>query len=223
MESAEILAAAAGDGAILLDEIDLPPGLVDVRERFGCSRPADLDVGFGKGLSLREWAAARPHGTLLGIEKRRGFALYAAARLDAPARARVRALRGDFRALAPRLRPDGFFRACSINFPDPWWKRRHQKRQVVCQATVDEIARLLEPGGELLLQTDVVDRAERFREAFTASGQFDDAAGPGSYLPANPTGVRSDREVRCEREGLVVYRLVFRRRPVRPAEACRGA
>lgn len=199
------------EGGVLFDEREIGAGPVDARAAFGCTTPADLDVGFGKGMSLRGWAERNREGCVLGIEKRRSFALHALARLDAAARARVRVVRADFRALAPRLGPAGLFRHCRLDFPDPWWKRRHQKRQVVTGTAAGEIARLLAPGGYVFVQTDVPDRAEKFRAAFLDTGAFEDLSGPGGFLAENPTGVRSNREIRCAREGVPVYRMMFRR------------
>jgi tRNA (guanine-N7-)-methyltransferase len=44
--------------------------------------------------------------------------------------------------------------------PDPWPKKRHHKRRIVSQANLDEFARILKPGGTLIMTTDVPDLAE---------------------------------------------------------------
>lgn len=44
--------------------------------------------------------------------------------------------------------------------PDPWPKTRHHKRRIVSQGNLDEFARVLKPGGRLVLATDVDDLAE---------------------------------------------------------------
>jgi tRNA (guanine-N7-)-methyltransferase len=46
-----------------------------------------------------------------------------------------------------------------VLFPDPWPKARHRKRRLVNPATLAEIARVLVPGGELRLGTDIGDYA----------------------------------------------------------------
>jgi len=212
MDAVAIRTEAVAESRVCFGEAELAPGPVDVRTAFGLGRPADLDIGFGKGRSLAEWALARRDGMLLGIEKRKGFVGRALERLDAAARLRVRIVHGDARAVLPRLRPAGFFRSCAMSFPDPWWKRRHMKRQVVGTPLAEEIARLLGPGGEMFLQTDVEERAAQFRSAFAGCGRFDDISGPGGFLPANPTGIRSNREIRYAETGVPVFRMLFRKR-----------
>jgi tRNA (guanine-N7-)-methyltransferase len=193
-----------------IDEHDLGAGEVDLFATLGCVAPVDIDVGFGKGRSLLEWSARGFEGTLLGVEVRRSFVEVACSRAARMQACGIRIVRGDFRSLAPRLRPDRAVRRFFLHFPDPWWKKRHLKRQVVSPAVVAAIARLLEPGGEVFVQTDVPERAEEFRAAFRGAG-LEDAPPGGRALETNPFGVRSNREARCEAAGVPVYRMLFRR------------
>jgi tRNA (guanine-N7-)-methyltransferase len=205
-------AASTGTaGPDVLDEYGLPAGPLELGGVLGCGAPLDLDVGFGKGRSLLEWAQRGFGGTLLGVEVRRSFVELAAARLARAGAQGVRLLRGDFRALAPRLVPDGGVRRCFLHFPDPWWKKRHLKRQVVSGPVLAELVRLLAPGGEVVLQTDVAERAAEFRAALAETGleerHFAEGGPEGNLL-----GVRSNREIRCAEAGLPVYRMVYAKR-----------
>jgi tRNA (guanine-N7-)-methyltransferase len=76
-----------------------------------------------------------------------------------------------------------------------------------------EIARLLAPGGELFVQTDVAERAEQYEAQITGSGLFVPAGdAPGSARMAdNPYGARSPREHRAIKDGLPVGRMRFRK------------
>jgi tRNA (guanine-N7-)-methyltransferase len=100
-----------------------------------------------------------------------------------------------------------------LNFPDPWWKKRHQKRKVLDPALVEEAARLLERGGELFLQTDVGERAVEYAALLAGDPRFVPAGDePGSpTLGDNPYDARSPRERRAIADGLPVHRLRFRR------------
>src|SRR5690242_21919861 len=42
-----------------------------------------------------------------------------------------------------------------VNFPDPWFKRKHRARRMVDDTLADAIAEVLAPGGEVFVQTDV--------------------------------------------------------------------
>jgi tRNA (guanine-N7-)-methyltransferase len=175
----------------------------------------ELEIGPGpKAGFLVERASAAPEAGLVGIEIRKKWASVGDARLAKlgyAARARVFC---DNALLAlPRLYPDAAVRRAFLHFPDPWWKKRHQKRLVMGDTFLDEIARLLEPGGELYVQTDVEERAELYGNVVSSHPRFEPAGdAPGSYGVAdNPYGARSPREHRAIADGLPVYRMRWRR------------
>jgi len=117
---------------------------------------------------------------------------------------------GDARELVARFAPDGCLARVFINFPDPWWKARHAKRTVVTASLAGEVARLLRPGGELYVQTDVAPRAEAFRAALTGEPRLVPVA-PGGFVDENPHGAVSNRERRCLDAGVPIFRLRYLR------------
>jgi tRNA (guanine-N7-)-methyltransferase len=100
-----------------------------------------------------------------------------------------------------------------LHFPDPWWKKRHEKRLVMGDSFLGEVVRLLRPGGELFVQTDVADRAEQYAAQIALTRELEpwgDSAGT-PWLADNPYGARSPREHRAIKDGLPVFRLRYRR------------
>lgn len=175
----------------------------------------ELEVGPGRGGFLFERAVAAPDAGLVGLEVRRKWAAIVDARLaKAGLGARARVFAEDAKAALPRLGPDGVFARAFLHFPDPWWKKRHAKRLVMGDDFLDEIARLVAPGGELYVQTDVAERADQYEARILADARFEPAGdAPGSARMAdNPYGARSPREHRAIKDGLPVHRLRFRRR-----------
>ena len=59
-----------------------------------------------------------------------------------------------------------------ILFPDPWPKKRHQKRRLVAHETMAQIARVLKPGGELRFASDSVSYAGEALLTILANGAF---------------------------------------------------
>lgn len=185
---------------------------LDLLEIFPQSREIEMEIGFGRGLFLRQRAARVPEHGLLGIEIKNKWAYLVEQRAQAAGLGNVRVFAGDVRELLPRLRPAGALARVFIHFPDPWWKKRHEKRSVVCTATLDALAPLLRPGGELFVQTDVQDRAQAHHALLAAHPAFELGAGDG-WLAENPYGAVSNREARAAQDGLPVYRLLATRRP----------
>ncbi|HEY8076216.1 MAG TPA: tRNA (guanine-N7)-methyltransferase, partial [Labilithrix sp.] len=81
-------------------------------------------------------------------------------------------------------------------------------------AFLDQVARLLEPGGELYVQTDVEERAALYEDAVSSHASFAPAGdAPGSARVAeNPYGARSPREHRAIADGLPVHRFRWTKR-----------
>ena len=175
----------------------------------------ELEVGPGRGGFVFERVAVDPEIALIGLEVRRKWATIVdrrLAKLGLGGRARVFA--EDAKFAMRTLGPDGVFTRAYLLFPDPWWKKKHEKRLVMGDVFLEEIARLLRPGGELFVETDVEDRAELYSTQIGACASFAPAGDlEGSpNLTENPYGARSPREHRAIADGLPVYRLRFRRK-----------
>jgi tRNA (guanine-N7-)-methyltransferase len=193
----------------------LPEGTdpVDLRSLFGSVQgPIEIEIGPGRGGFLFERAAVVPDACILGLEIRLKWAHVVNERLGkAGLSPRVQSLAEDAKVALPRLVPDGSVRAFFLHFPDPWWKKRHEKRLVMGDALLDQIARLLVPGGALYIQTDVEDRAALYEaqvlahQAFVPRGDREGSA----RVEENPYGARSPREHRAIADGLPVHRLLF--------------
>jgi tRNA G46 methylase TrmB len=136
---------------------------------------------------------------------------------------RCRVFAEDARAALPR-----FVEACLcrvfIQFPDPWWKKRHKKRRLTSDSVFDDVTRLLVDHGELFIQTDVEERIDSFAAIADAHPDLV-PFGSEARVSENPYGARTPREHRAIRDGLPIYRLRYRRRarnasgspPSRPA------
>ncbi len=175
----------------------------------------ELEIGPGRGGFVFERLAAEPRAGVIGLEVRRKWATIVdkrLAKLGLGPRGRVFA--EDAKQAMLRLGPDGVFRRAYLHFPDPWWKKRHTKRLVMGDVFLEQVARLLGPGGELFVQTDVEMRAEQYLAQIGASPDFVPGGDtPGDpRLAENPYNARSPREHRAIADGLPVTRLRFLRR-----------
>ncbi len=193
----------------------LPPG-DDLEPRSlvtGGVGPVEIEIGPGRGGFLFERLSADPTAAMVGFEIRRKWATIVDERLRARGFGdRARVFAEDARNALPRLRA-GTVRAVFMNFPDPWWKKRHRKRLVASADLLRQIARVTVAGGELFFQTDVEERADEF-EALVADvpgfAPLGDAPGT-PRLAENPYRAMSPRERRAVADGLPVVRLRFAR------------
>jgi tRNA (guanine-N7-)-methyltransferase len=175
----------------------------------------ELEVGPGRGRFLLERAVAAPEAAIVGMEIRRKWATIVDERLaKRQLGARARCFAEDARQVLPRIANTGGVKRVFLHFPDPWWKKRHEKRLVMGELFLREVARLLEVGGELYIQTDVPFRADQYANAGLGYEAFEPAGDePGSAILAlSPYGARSDREARADVDGLPVTRMRFRKK-----------
>jgi len=197
------------DGAPRLPE----EGDIDPRATLGSGgRPVELEIGPGRGAFLIERLEASPDVFLLGLEIRKKWASIVDDRLRVRGIApRGRVFAEDARSALPRFK-SGCVSVVFLHFPDPWWKKRHAKRRVVTGDLLEQIARLLVPGGELFYQSDVPERARDF-EALAAERFVPwEQTGPSAAVTDNPYGASSNREKRARTDGLPVIRLRYRGR-----------
>jgi tRNA (guanine-N7-)-methyltransferase len=187
-----------------------PEGGLDLGQLAPGHGPIELEIGFGHGLFLYERALAVPHTRLIGLEIKKKWAHLVRERCAKRGLGNVTAWSDDARQLLPRL-PGATLARVFMHFPDPWWKRRHEKRRLTGDTLLVEIARVLAPGGEFFMQTDVAERAALHLEALRAEAVWE-LAGDGGYIEENPYQARSNREVRAEQDGLPVYRTLAIRR-----------
>ncbi len=117
-----------------------------------------LEIGFGGGEHLVWQARHRPDVGLIGCEPFEDGIVKVLTAIEDDGLSNVRIHPDDARAIL-RWLPDASVSRVFVLFPDPWPKARHRKRRLVNPATLAEIARVLMPGGELRLGTDIGDYA----------------------------------------------------------------
>ena len=193
---------------ILLDA-DRLASPVDFAAMFGNTRPVELEIGSGKGTFLLARASARPEVNFLGLEYAAAYARYCADRFRRAELTNVRMLRveaGVFfkTALAPRS-----LQRVHVYFPDPWPKRRHQRRRLIQPPLVDLVRRALRPGGQLLIVTDHFDYARHMRRVLHDVAGFVRIPTPRLVEAEGLVGTNFERKYRAQ--GRPVYSLALMR------------
>jgi len=140
-----------------------------------------LEIGFGGAEHLIWQARANPHVGLIGCEPFADGIVKALSAIEAANLSNVRIHADDARPLL-RWLPAASIARTFILFPDPWPKKRHHKRRLVSQASLAELARVMRPGGELRIATDVADYAGAILLAVEQQQSFRPTpAGPGVW------------------------------------------
>ncbi|MBD2102351.1 tRNA (guanosine(46)-N7)-methyltransferase TrmB [Leptolyngbya sp. FACHB-261] len=175
------------------------------------AQPLHLDIGCGKGRFLLALAQQQPDWNLLGLEIREPLVEQANRWGREQGLTNLHYLFCNVNLSLRSLFQPGDLSAVTIQFPDPWFKQRHQKRRVVQPELVTELALLLVPGGRVFVQSDIEAVALQMRERFEADPAFVNLAGTGNWIADNPLGVATERECSTLERGQPVYRAWFER------------
>ena len=132
---------------------------------FARAGPLIVEIGFGNGDYLIHLAETRPDCNILGFEISSQSLDKAEAKIEKRQLSNVRPIhcRAET-ALAHLLGPETVTEF-HINYPDPWFKKRHRRRRLMQRETVDLLASRLRAGGALHLATDIVEYAQMAGEA----------------------------------------------------------
>lgn len=178
-------------------------------EIYGRSARLEVEIGFNRGVFLSELAEIEPDINVLGIEIQRRYCwrlanLFAAA---SGGPTNLKMIWADAKVVTSVLLPPQSVGAFYINFPDPWWKKRHHKRRLVDTAFAKDLVTALDVGGEIWVKSDVLAIADEIRDALEEqsnlelSDPYTEACKPLTH-----------RERKCLQQGLDIHRFRFRKR-----------
>ncbi len=180
--------------------------------------PIHIDIGSAKGEFLIELAIKYPDWNFVGLEireplvslsekKRMKLGLNNLKFLFCNANVSLDAWLSDL--------DRGQLKRVSIQFPDPWFKRKHVKRRVLNINLLNSIAKYMSKDGEIFIQSDIFKLIEYMTNIADKSIYFNrkDLGGP-KFLVENPYVVKTDRELFSIKKNLPIYRVIYIRNSV---------
>jgi len=149
-----------------------PAWTFDPVAAFGREAPLIVEIGSGRGEALAHAAQNRPDVDFLGLEVYvPGVAqTIVTLRHHGTDNARL-AIVNAAEALSTMLQPASVHELW-VFFPDPWHKKRHNKRRLVTHDFAQLAAHVLEPGGVWRFATDWDDYAVQAAEVLTSAPGF---------------------------------------------------
>jgi tRNA (guanine-N7-)-methyltransferase len=182
---------------------ELPVAPLDPAELFGREAPLHVDLGCGDGSFLCELAPQLTEKNFLGIERLRRRV--EKARRKSETIDNVCLLRAEISHAVRYLLPENSVATFYLLFPDPWPKRRHQRRRIFTRDFLNTIAAALQKGGLLRVTTDQLDYFQQIEGLGRVHPQFEIVDVDDVTLPST----KFERRF-CEK-GAPIYRLTFRK------------
>ena len=175
--------------------------------------PIHLDIGSAKGEFLIELASKHPSWNFLGLEIRETLVSSAERKREQLGLQNLKFLYCNVNISLDEWLSDLNFdqlKRVSIQFPDPWFKRKHIKRRVLKKNLLNSIARVMSKDGELFIQSDIFQLIEYMCSAIDDSFYFDNKVVKGlKWLEKNPYEVSTDRESFVLKQDLPIYRAMY--------------
>jgi tRNA (guanine-N7-)-methyltransferase len=188
--------------------------LLDFDQAFGRRAPTVLEIGFGMGDATAQIAAARPQDNFIGIEVHAPGVGALLQRIEERGLTNLRLLQHDAVEVLRDMIAPGSLAGIHVYFPDPWHKKKHNKRRLIQSAFVRELSSRLAPGGYLHCATDWQPYAQQMREVLAAEPTLENSAegSADGYAPRPGWRPLTKFENRGIKLGHGVWDLVFTRR-----------
>jgi len=176
-----------------------PAHVMDQQAVFGRTAPLVVEIGSGRGDALVHAAHAHPELDFLGLEVYLPGVAQTLVTMRHQGVTNVRLMIVNAAEALRTMIPAGSVHELRIWFPDPWHKKRHQKRRLVTPAFAELAARVLQPGGTWRMATDWQDYADQMLDVLRQSPDFDSSGTWAPRFDGRPV-------TRFEGKGLDVHR-----------------
>ena len=203
------------ENTVSLSEVAAP---VDWEVLFGNTHPVEIEIGFGKGRFLLEASKRHPEVNYIGIERAQKYVELTRERFEKYMRhfgidrasgmfSNVRLAWTDANYFLTRYVRAASVQAYHIYFPDPWPRKRQQKRRIFrnqefLEALTDT---LNSENGRLYVVTDYAEYFQEIQERLAQLDRFqlvDAARRPDQDIATN-------FETKYILEGRTIYRAVY--------------
>ena len=177
--------------------------VLDLSSLFGNSNPVVLEIGSGKGRFLIGTAAENPDRNFLGIEKSLHYHRLIGERVRKRGLTNVRLINHDAFLVMEKMIASESVSELHIYFPDPWPRKREQKRRIIREAALAEMKRVLVPGGSGVYVTDHQEYFEIAAPLIASVFRSE------TRVPGPDDAPRTNYEAKYREEGRPIYEVRF--------------
>ena len=175
--------------------------------------PIHLDIGSAKGEFLIELAKKSPDWNFVGLEIREPLVSLCEKKRRKLELTNLKFLFCNVNVSLDEWLSDldfGQLKRVSIQFPDPWFKRKHFKRRVLKTNILNSIAKAMSKDGEIFIQSDIFKLIEYMTNTIDENRYFTRKnVGDLRPIDKNPYNVMTDREIFSLKKNLLIYRLMY--------------
>ena len=191
--------------------IDYSTDLIDVNQLFTRAAPVVLEIGFGNGDSLFQMAQNNPDRNYIGIEVHRPGVGHLLQLIETHNINNIKIICHDAIDVIENQIADNSLDRVQLFFPDPWHKKKHNKRRIVQQPFVDLLAKKIKIDGVFHMATDWQDYAEHMLDVLGDNSNFENLSAENNFVTRPDDRPITKFEKRGHRLGHGVWDLLFKR------------
>lgn len=191
--------------------IDFSEQRLEFNQLFNNDNDVFIEIGFGNGESLLQQAISHPQINFIGIEVHGPGVGHLIHHANKEGLSNIKVIRHDAVEVLKQQVPDNSIKQLQLFFPDPWHKKKHNKRRILNPAFIQLAHEKLTPSGLFHMATDWQHYAEQMLEQMDDAEGFLNTAGKGQYS----TNKGSRCETKFERRGIKlghgVWDLIYKK------------
>jgi len=152
--------------------IEFKQELIDLQANFPNSDAIIMEIGFGMGEATAIIAKNHPNNGYIAVDVHPPGIGKLLARIVENDLANLKVIEDDVHVVLQHMIPDESLDGIHLYFPDPWPKKKHNKRRIVNDGFLKLIHPKIKKDGFIHIATDWVPYAESIKEVFVASTLF---------------------------------------------------
>ena len=189
--------------------IDFSEQVLSFNKLFNNENEVIVEIGFGNGESLLQQAKNQPEFNFFGIEVHGPGVGHLIHLANSENIHNIRIIRHDAVEVLKHQLADSSLKQLQLFFPDPWHKKRHQKRRIINPAFIQLVHNKLKPGGFFHMATDWQHYAKQMLAEMDTAEGFLNTSGSGNYSQSQGTRCESKFERRGRKLGHGVWDLIY--------------
>ena len=152
--------------------IEFKQELIDLQQIFPTSQSIIMEIGFGMGEATAIIAKNHPNNGYIAVDVHPPGIGKLLARIVENNLTNLKVIEDDVHVVLQHMIPAESLDGIHLYFPDPWPKKKHNKRRIVNEGFLQLIHPKIKKGGFIHIATDWVPYAESIQEVFAASTLF---------------------------------------------------
>ena len=192
--------------------IDFSEQILSFNKLFNNENELIVEIGFGNGESLLQQAKNQPETNFIGIEVHGPGVGHLIHLANSENIHNLKIIRHDAVEVLRHQLADNSLQQLQLFFPDPWHKKRHQKRRIINPEFIQLAHKKLKAGGFFHMATDWQHYAKQMLAEMDMAEGFLNTSGSGNYSKDQGARCESKFERRGLKLGHGVWDLIYEKR-----------